>query len=83
MLDFEVFHGIVRVGHVGHSMRTGIDDSFVFGKDFIKMFVLLEHVFGEVNKVLLRGGKRAYEWSGNQKRQKRNLIRNDEIKNYL
>jgi hypothetical protein len=59
MLDFKVFHGIVRVGHVGHSMRTGIDDSFVFGKDFVEMFVLFEHGFGEVNKVLSSGGKKS------------------------
>lgn len=48
MLNFKVFHGIVWVGHVGHSMGAGIDDSFVFGEDFVEMFVLLEHGFDEV-----------------------------------
>ncbi len=74
MLDFEVFHGIMRISHVGHSMRTGIDDSFVFGEDFVKMFVLFEHVFDDVNKVLSKEvKKRAYEWCGNQKRTKEKL----------
>lgn len=49
-------------------MRTGVDDSFVFGEDLIEMFVLIEHVFDyvKIKYYQTRELERAYELYGNQ-----------------
>lgn len=53
MLNFEIFHGVVRIGHMRHSMRTCIDNSLMFREDLIEVFVLFEHTIGYVNKKVL------------------------------